>query len=265
MVGAGLLVVAQAANPSLAPAASDSASIKIESVWDFVKKGGPTMAAIGLCSLVALTVIVERSIVVRRRAVIPPRFVSALQNIASDTSKAAQLCESDPSPVASVLGAVIRNRGRPAETVEKAVRAAGSRVLIRLRHRMRPLSALPQVATMLGLLGTIFGMIKTFQAVALSGQSLGKTETLARGIFEAWTNTAAGLLVAIPVLIAYHVLMGRIDAAAAELDRVAAEWMEADVRPALTAQSASLRAVMPEPAVVPPTLVSPGIAIAAGA
>jgi biopolymer transport protein ExbB/TolQ len=79
---------------------------------------------------------------------------------------------------------------------------------------------------MLGLLGTIFGMIKTFQAVAVSGQTLGKTEVLARGIFEAWTNTAAGLLVAIPVLIAFHVLMGRIDDAAVALDRTAGEWLE---------------------------------------
>jgi len=267
VIGTGVFVIAQAANPSTAPVGSDAGSIKIESVWDFVMKGGPTMVAIGLCSLVALTVIVERCIVLRRRAVLSPRFLSALQAVASDTPRAVSLCESDPSAVASVLGAVIRNRGRAAEAVEKAVRAAGSRVLIRLRHRMRLLSALPQVATMLGLLGTIFGMIKTFQAVAVSGQSLGKTETLARGIFEAWTNTAAGLLVAIPVLIAYHVLMGRIDATAAELDRVAAEWMESDVRPAMTAQGTSLRAAMPEPAMAPPApLVSPaGVALVAGA
>jgi biopolymer transport protein ExbB len=79
---------------------------------------------------------------------------------------------------------------------------------------------------MLGLLGTVFGMIKTFQAVAASSEALGKTEMLAKGIFEAWTCTAAGLLVAIPVLVAYHYLQGKIDALVAEIDRVAVEWLE---------------------------------------
>ncbi len=202
--------------------------IALDSVWDFVVRGGPTIVAIGVCSLIALTVIVERLILLRRGSVLPRRFLTSLQAVASDRDKALQLCESDGSPVASVLREVIKHRGQSPEAVEQAVRSAGSRVIVRLRHRLRLLSALPQVSTMLGLLGTIFGMIKTFQAVAVSGQALGKTEMLARGIFEAWTSTAAGLLVAIPVLIVYHVLMGRVDAVAMELDRVASEWLEGD-------------------------------------
>lgn len=209
---------------------------KIDSVWDFVVKGGPTMAAIILCSLVALTVIVERAIVLRRRAVAPPDFAAALKGMASDRSRALEYCRANGSPLANVLAAVIQRRGEPRESIERAVRDAGGRELVRLRTRMRMLSALPQVSTMLGLLGTIFGMIKTFQAVATSGQSLGKTEMLAKGIFEAWTCTAAGLLVAIPVLVAYHVLMGRIDAAAVILDKAASEWIheQPGVQPAPT-------------------------------
>lgn len=222
-----LAVLGQAAGPAAAGAASPD-SVMVQSVWDFVVKGGPVMILIGLCSLVALTVIVERSIVLRRGSVIPPRFLASLRALAVDRRRALGLCEADTSPVARVLAAVMRHRGQSDERVEKAVREAGSRVLVRLRKRMRLLSALPQVSTMLGLLGTIFGMIKTFQAVAVSGQSLGKTEMLAKGIFEAWTNTAAGLLVAIPVLVAYHVLMGRIDAAAVDLDEVAAQWIAGD-------------------------------------
>jgi len=267
IVMTGVVVLAQAAAPSSATSGANSAAIRIESVWDFVMKGGPTMVAIALCSLVALTVIVERSIVLRRRGIVPPRFISALQAVASDTPKAVSLCQSDPSPVAAILGAVVRHRGQSPETVEKAVRAAGSRVLIRFRQRMRLLSALPQVSTMLGLLGTIFGMIKSFQAVAASGQSLGKTETLARGIFEAWTNTAAGLLVAIPVLIAYHVLMGRIDTMTGELDRVAADWIEADARPLITAHGMHLRPISQGPPSTPAAglVPEPGIVLAASA
>src|SRR5262249_26668228 len=139
-----------------------------------------------------------------------------------------------------------------------------------LRHRMRLLSALPQVSTMLGLLGTIFGMIKTFQAVAASGQALGKTELLAKGIFEAWTCTAAGLLVAIPVLIFYHVLMGRIDGLAVEMDRVATDWIERETglvtapqakSTDAVAMAASIAANASEPA---PSVVAPALQPVAG-
>lgn len=200
----------------------------IHSVWDFVTKGGPTMYVILLCSLVALTIIVERSIVLRRKYVAPRDFAAAIRGMGNDRTRALELCEANCSPLANVIAAIIRRRGEGPAALREAVIGAGARELVRLRARMRLLGALPQVATMLGLLGTVFGMIKTFQSVAASGQSLGKTEMLAKGIFEAWTCTAAGILVAIVVLIAYHTLMGRIDAAAVELDKAAEEFMHAE-------------------------------------
>lgn len=236
--------------------------IQLRSVWDFVVRGGPTMVAIGICSMLALTVIVERSVILRRRGIIPPHFLRSLKALAADRSRAIDFCQDDDSPAAVVLAAVLRHRGKDAEKMEKAVREAGSRVLVRLRRRMRLLSALPQVSTMLGLLGTIFGMIKTFQAVAVSGQTLGKTELLAKGIFEAWTNTAAGLLVAIPVLVAYQVLMGRIDGAAAELDAVAVEWIENDGGLVSVSAAPHAGSVVAQPV---PVDCAPAIALAAGA
>lgn len=195
------------------------------SVWDFVLKGGPTMAVIALCSLLALSIIAERLIISRRSAVAPRDLVSNLKAV-GDPARTLDMCRANTSPLARILLPAIKHRSEAMEAIQKAVADAGRREVARLRHRMRLLSALPQVATMLGLLGTILGMIKTFQAVAASGQSLGKTELLARGIFEAWANTAAGLLVAIPTLIAYHAILGRIDARSSELDRAATDWIE---------------------------------------
>lgn len=219
-IGGGLLAQAASGGDPINSAGG------IQSVWDFVVKGGPTMAVIGVCSLVALTVIVERSIVLRRRRVIPPDFVTGLNAVADDRTRALDYCKANGSPAANVLAAALRRRGESIEAVEKAVEEAGRREMVHLRQRMRLLGVLPQVSTMLGLLGTIFGMIKTFQAIAASGQALGKTELLAKGIFEAWTNTAAGLIVAIPVLIAFHVLLGRIDGLVVELDKVAVDFVE---------------------------------------
>lgn len=213
------------------------------SVWDFALKGGPTMAVIAVCSLVALAVIVERLILTRRAAVVPPAFLANLK--AAGPDRALEVARADASPIGRILAAAVSHRSATGslEDVRGAIAETGQRELVRLRHRMRLLGALPQVATMLGLLGTILGMIKTFQAIAVSGQSLGKTELLARGIFEAWANTAAGLLVAIPVLIAYQILQGRIDARVADLDRAASEWLE------------DLRA--PQPSVRTPKSASP--------
>jgi biopolymer transport protein ExbB len=235
--------------------------MQVHSVLDFILKGGPVMLLIVVCSLVALAVIVERLIVLRRRNVMPPAFLESIKAVADDRTRALDLCNANSSPSAHVLAAAIKRRGEPLEAIEKAVAEAGRREIIGLRQRMRLLGALPQVATMLGLLGTIFGMIKTFQAVAASGQALGKTETLARGIFEAWTNTAAGLLVAIPVLIAYHVLLGRIDGLVVGLDRMAVDFVENHAgRPGVAPQSERPRVVAGpsiEPSAQPPAAVQP--------
>lgn len=218
-----MILLAQASNPITETINSAGG---IQSVWDFVVKGGPTMAVIGLCSLIALTVIVERLIVLRRGGVIPRDFVTGLNAIAADRTRAMDFCKANGSSAAKVLMAALRRRGESIEVIEKAAEEAGRRENVRMRQRMRLLGALPQVSTMLGLLGTIFGMIKTFQAVAASGQALGKTELLAKGIFEAWTCTAAGLLVAIPTLIAFHYLMGRIDQLVVELEQLAVDFVE---------------------------------------
>lgn len=226
----------------------------IQSVWDFVQKGGPTMIVILLCSLVAVTIIVERSIVLRRRFVAPPDFFSAVRGFSNDRARALELCEANGSPLANVVAAIIRRRGEGVSAAREAVASAGARELVRLRARMRVLGAMPQASTMLGLLGTVFGMIKTFQSVAASGQSLGKTEMLAKGIFEAWTCTAAGILVALFVLTAYHILMGRIDAAAVELDKAAEEFLYAD--PALASAAKDVEKPRDVPLATPPLAVA---------
>ncbi len=184
------------------------------------------MIPIALCSLVAMAIITERLIVLRRGRVIPRGFLSSLQQMAGDHPRALAHARDNGSPIANILTVALHRAGEPIERYEKHVEEAGQREVLGLRHHMRVLSVLPQVSTMLGLLGTIFGMIKTFQAVALTSEALGKTEMLAEGIFEAWTCTAAGLLVAIPVLIAYHYLLGKIDSLVGELDRAVLEWTE---------------------------------------
>jgi len=220
-----LLAQNNAAAPAPAPAAGD---LQVNSAFDFLIKGGWAMIPIGVCSLVALAIIVERVLTLRRGRVVPASVVRRLRQAAGDRAKGLEIARASNSPIARILEVAIRRAHEPQELLEKHVEEAGSREVVGLRQRMRLLSALPQVATMLGLLGTVFGMIKTFTAVAATSEALGKTERLAQGIYEAWTCTAAGLMVAIPVMIAYHWLMGRVDGLVADIDRVVVDYLEED-------------------------------------
>ncbi|MCX5689522.1 MAG: MotA/TolQ/ExbB proton channel family protein [Planctomycetota bacterium] len=196
----------------------------VGSVFELVLKGGWIMVPIGICSLVALTIIVERLIVLRRAQIAPPELLAAIPALRDDTRALLERCERDPSPLAAVLVAAAGAAHESRETRDRLIEEAGQRQILLLRRRVRLLSVMPQVATMLGLLGTVIGMIRTFTVVAASGDALGKTERLAQGIYEAWTATAAGIAVAIPTMIAYHLILSRIDAAAALLDASVTQW-----------------------------------------
>jgi biopolymer transport protein ExbB len=227
IVGAGFLAQADAA-----PAAP---SVRVQSVWDFIVKGGPMMVPIGLCSLIALTVIIERLVSLRRRRVIPPKLMSGLREVfrdpRGDREQGLNYCQADDSPLATVLATAIRRFGEPVELLERHIQESGQRAVVPLGKNLRVLSVIAAIAPLLGLLGTIFGMINAFQTVAASGEALGKTELLAEGIYEAMITTAAGLMVAIPVLLAYHWISARIESLVAEVDRVTVEFVEELVPP----------------------------------
>jgi len=99
--------------------------------------------------------------------------------------------------------------------------------VLKLRKYLRVLAVIASIAPLMGLLGTIFGMIQAFQTVAASGSALGRTEMLAMGIYQAMITTAAGLLVAIPVLIAYHWIVAKIERLVMEIDQMTVEFIEA--------------------------------------
>ncbi|MFQ5410758.1 MAG: MotA/TolQ/ExbB proton channel family protein [Phycisphaerae bacterium] len=224
-----LFVLAQTL-PYSASDAPSAAATQIQSVWDFVVKGGPMMIPIGLCSLFAVGLIVERLTSLRRRSVIPPDFLpglkAALEDNGNGRAKALDYCDSVNSPLGDLFAAGIRRLSESVELLEKHVQEAGQRAVFKLRKYLRALSVIGSICPLMGLLGTIFGMIKAFQTVASSAEALGKTELLAEGIYQAMITTAAGLLVAIPVIIAYHFLSAKIDRLVEEMDRMALEFIE---------------------------------------
>jgi biopolymer transport protein ExbB len=128
--------------------------------------------------------------------------------------------------VSNILGEALRKAGEPIPVIEKQAQAAGEREVVRLKKNLRVLSVITSVSPLLGLLGTITGMITAFQTVATSAEALGRTELLAKGIYEAMITTAAGLMVAIPTLIAYHGFSAKVDSLVHEIDRLVVGFVE---------------------------------------
>lgn len=212
-----------------------SAAVQVQSVWDFIVKGGPMMVPIGLASLLALAIVIERAFSLRRRKVIPPGFLAGLEeklsNGAEDRDQALAYCRENGTPLANVLAAGIRRLGDPIERVEKHIEQAGQREVLSLRKYLRALALIASITPLMGLLGTIFGMIRAFQTVATAAEALGRTELLAKGIYEAMITTAAGLLVAIPVLIGYHWLAAKVQRLVLEMDRMVVDFVEEHAKP----------------------------------
>jgi biopolymer transport protein ExbB len=176
-------------------------------LWEMIVAGGPLniafMSFLGLISLVAAAVALERLANLTRGKIVPPNLVRGLDehNRAGDhrVERYQALCEQHPSPLASVLRAGLLRAGRPLPEIEKALEDAAAREMAELRARVRPLSVAANVAPLIGLLGTVVGMLEAFRIASQAG--LGKAELLAEGIYLALETTVAGLLIAIPALL----------------------------------------------------------------
>ncbi len=195
--------------------------IPTKDLWSIIKEGGPLMIPIALCSLILVAVVFERLISLRRGRVIPKPFVTRfLRQMGEgqlDRRQALELCEQNGSPAADVFAGAVRKWGRPAVEVEQAVLDEGERATNGLRRYLRVFNGVATVSPLLGLLGTVVGMIRAFNAIATS-DAMGRPELLASGISQALLTTAAGLTVAIPALILYMYFVSRVDRLIIDID-----------------------------------------------
>jgi biopolymer transport protein ExbB len=187
-------------------------TMQLDSLYDIVLSGGPLMIPIALCSVVALTYMVERSIRLQRSKLgdrgFQDRLVQAVQG--GGATAGLGVCEESVNAQSRIMAAGLRHAHDDWQRREKAVEDAGAREVDRLSANLRPLVVVGMIAPLLGLLGTVWGMIDAFANIALA-DGLGKPETLAAGISQALVTTAAGLAVAIPTQAAYYWFRGRID------------------------------------------------------
>jgi biopolymer transport protein ExbB len=164
------------------------------------------MYPIIFCSVLGFAVFLERLWVLRRKHIIPPEFIRNVEDLIrkQKLSDALFLCQGDPSSIAKIFFAGLKNAGRGMWLIKESIEERGGREAAKLEKHIGVLSTIASLAPLFGFLGTVSGMIKTFTVISLQG--MGNPAPLAGGIAEALITTAAGLTVAIPVLVCHHIV-----------------------------------------------------------
>lgn len=185
---------------------------------DLIVKGGIFMYPIIFCSIVALAVFFERLWVLRRNYIIPEGFMHMVEQLLKGQKllEAFALCQKDPSSIAKVFLAGLKNTQKGMWLVKEAIEERGGREATILEKNVGILSTIANLTPLLGLLGTVSGMIKTFNAISLHG--IDNPAPLAGGIAEALITTATGLCVAIPVLVGHRFLKDKASALIFEME-----------------------------------------------
>lgn len=193
---------------------------------DLILKGGVAMYPIILCSIVVLAVVMERLWVLRRNRVIPGEFIQNLENLISQKkiSEAVFLCQGNHSSIARVIFAGLKNAGKGLWLVKESIEERGIREAVVLEKRVAILSTIATLGPLLGLFGTVSGVIKSFNAISIHGSN--DPMFLAGGIAEALVATASGLAVAIPALICHRFLKDKANALIFEMEEYSIKIVE---------------------------------------
>jgi biopolymer transport protein ExbB len=210
------------------PAAEKPANSVMQSGINFLSllvSGGWMMIPIGLMSVLVVTVTLERAFALRHGRIVPRRLVRGLQELGTVSDKldpiaAYKLCQRYPSAAASVIKTMLLKVGRPHSEIEHAVAEASQREADRLYANVRWLNMATAVTPLMGLLGTVWGMIEAFHATTQLVPGQDRAEQLAGGIYVALVTTLAGLMVAIPSAVFAHFYEGKITSAFRKLDEL---------------------------------------------
>ena len=224
-----------------------------ESYLDFAVAGGPLMIPLGVASLLWLTFLVERLVALRRSGILPPGLSRAVHAIPAgqvDLGQVESICAENESRASRVLRVAATHIDQTRPEIEDAVNNAAQREIHSMRRYLRLFAVIAAVAPLLGLLGTVTGMIQAFREVAMSGLGAGKA--LAPGIYKALVTTATGLIVAIPALLTHSWLQSRIDNYVHAINTLVVDFVEKH------------RPVVKAPGVVPSRDEEPASSLGAG-
>ncbi len=195
-------------------------------MYDLFLKGGILMYPIAFCSIVALGVFLERLWSLRKKKVIPQEFLMEIVDMVAKgkIGEAITYCKRSDASIAHIAYAGIENYGKRRELIKERMEEVGKREVANLERYINVIGTIAGVAPLLGLLGTVSGMIKSFNVISLQG--VADPGSLAGGISEALITTAAGLVVAIPAFVMYRYLRNRVDSLVVEMEEISVRMVE---------------------------------------
>ena len=196
-------------------------------MFSLLMAGGWTMPFIVVGSIIALAIVIERTLALKPERIAPPHLLAGVwQQLKAgefDASRLKQLRQG--SPLGAILAAGLANRGQGRDVMKESIQEAAGHVVHDLERYLNTLGTIAAVTPLLGLLGTVVGMIRVFTEITIQGT--GNANALAGGISEALITTAAGLAVAIPALVMHRYFTGKIDAIVVRLEQESIKLVDA--------------------------------------
>ena len=211
--------------PKMVQAAEPSAPNEWE-ILSIIEKGGIMMYPILFCSILIMGIGIERAYNLRRKNIIDTEFLKNVRNHWNwkDIHLGLQLCNSYDNALSRILKTGLLRFGGKLDEIERAIEGAGQHEASLMNSNLRVLGAIANITPMMGLLGTVFGMIKAFNVISQSGT--GNPGLVASGISEALITTATGMIVGIPALAMYHYFRGKIDRYVFEMEEISFQLVE---------------------------------------
>jgi len=196
-------------------------------MFELIQKSGAIIYPIILCSIIAFGIILERFYYLRKIKIDAVAFMNNIEAALkrNKIAEAVKICEDTPGPIARIIKAGLFKHDRPRQEMREAIEDAGQQEVPRLEKYIKILATIAHISPLLGLLGTVTGMAKAFQVIQMKTVALNPVNTadLAGGIWQALLTTAAGLIVAIPAIVAYHYLVSKVQDFVLEMERSATE------------------------------------------
>ncbi len=188
---------------------------------ELFERGGIMMYPLLLSSIIALVYIIERAVALRRRKVLIPEIISVVDNLnsAGDLEMAQAICNRHDGPLPNLVSTALQNAQLPREELREVLQEQGRQDIRTLQKGLGILETIAAIAPLMGLLGTVLGMVDVFAVI--SDKGIGQTAALSGGIAQALLTTVTGLFIGIPVLVAYNYFSGKAEGLILDIEKYA--------------------------------------------
>ncbi len=227
MLASILLQAGTAIADTTANALNGEAAEITMSIWELVLKGGWIMLILGVFSVIAIYIFIERFLIITNASKEDTNFMNHIRDFIHDgkIDAATALCKKTQNPIARMIEKGLRRIGKPLNDINAAIENVGKLEVSRLEKNIATLATIAGAGPMLGFLGTVIGMIRAFYDMSMAGNNI-DIALLSTGIYQAMITTVAGLIVGIIAFICYNVLVSRVEKLVFKLEARATEFMD---------------------------------------